>query len=304
MIPEVVANLACPTCGAAMVRDEQSLVCDSGHRVDLARQGYATLMSGAALHAADDVPMIEARARFLAGGWYEPLASRLADLAAEAVTVRRAEAAAAASHTAPFIVDAGGGTGWWLARVLERLTALSVEGVGLTLDLSRPAVVRAARVHSRASAVRCDLWSAWPLRDSVADLVMTVLAPRNPAEARRIVRRDGTVVVVTPAPDHLCELVAENFLVTVESEKRRRLLDQFGSWFRPLTSEPVTWTMTLDAPALSDLVAMGPSAHHAADRRSMDAHDEQVMQVTASFVIDAFVPREFTVNDGSGPRVG
>ncbi|MEX0831162.1 MAG: hypothetical protein WD007_01050 [Nitriliruptoraceae bacterium] len=304
MIPEVVANLACPTCGGAMARDDHSLVCDSGHRVDLARQGYATLMSSRASHAADDVGMIEARARFLAAGWYEPIAARVADIVAEAATPRRGAAAAAASEVAPFIVDAGGGTGWWLARALERLTASSVVGVGLTLDLSRPAVVRAARAHPSASAVRCDVWSAWPLRDAVADVVMTVLAPRNPAEARRIVRGDGAVAVVTPGPNHLGELVADGILVTVESDKRRRLLDQFAPWFRPLSSEPVEWTMTLDPQGLRDLVAMGPSAHHAAHRASLQPDDERAVEVTASFVIDTFVPREITVNDGSVPHVG
>jgi len=302
MIPEVVANLACPTCGGVMALDDHSLVCDNGHHVDLARQGYATLMGGRLSHAADDVEMIEARARFLAGGWYEPVAARVADIVAEAATLRHGEAASAAA--APFIVDVGGGTGWWLARVLQRLTASQVAGVGLTLDLSRPAVVRAARVHPRASAVRCDVWSAWPLRDAVADVVMTVLAPRNPAEARRVVRDDGTVVIVTPGSDHLGELVADDILVTVESDKRRRLLDQFGPWFRPLASEAVTWPMALDDEAVGDLAAMGPSAHHGAHRRSMDAHGDRTIEVTASFVIDTFVPREITVNDGSMPRVG
>ena len=60
------------------------------------------------------------------------------------------------------VLDLGAGTGWYLARVLDRLPGRS----GLALDLSRHALRRAARAHARIGAVAADAWGPLPVRDA------------------------------------------------------------------------------------------------------------------------------------------
>ena len=61
------------------------LRCANGHSFDVARQGYVTLMPGAAkAGTADTAEMVADRAAFLGAGHYAPLASALAERAAAA----------------------------------------------------------------------------------------------------------------------------------------------------------------------------------------------------------------------------
>ncbi len=116
------------------------------------------------------------------------------------VSTALAEAAGGASGLA---VDVGAGTGQHLAAVLDGNPALR----GLALDVSKPALRRAARVHERAGAVRADAWRRLPLADHDTAVLLDVFAPRNGAEFHRVLRPDGRLLVVTPEPDHLAELV-------------------------------------------------------------------------------------------------
>ena len=51
-----------------------------------------------------------------------------------------------------------------------------------------------------------DSWARLPVRDAAVDRVLVVFAPRNGRD-RRVLRPGGRLVVVTPAADHLAELI-------------------------------------------------------------------------------------------------
>ena len=53
--------------------------------------------------------------------------------------------------------------------------------------------------------------------------MLVVFAPRNGPEIARVLRRDGRLVVVTPAADHLAELVGPLGLLRVDPDKADRL---------------------------------------------------------------------------------
>ena len=85
--------------------------------------------------------------------------------------------------------------------------------------MAKPAARRAARAHPRAGAAVCDVWRGLPLADACADVVLDVFAPRNGAEFRRVLRPGGRLVVVTPTPAHLAELVPLLGLIGVDPDK-------------------------------------------------------------------------------------
>src|SRR5205085_2362216 len=84
---------------------------------------------------------------------------------------------------------------------------------------ARPAAGGAARAHPRALAVVADAWRRLPVRNGVLDRVLVTFAPRNGPETARVLRPDGRLVVVTPAPDHLRELVGALGLLRVDPDK-------------------------------------------------------------------------------------
>ena len=244
MHAEIVARLRCPVCRDALSALPRALGCPAGHRFDLARQGYVNLLAGRVPASPDTADMVSARAAVLAAGLFQPVADALA--------------ASVGDLAAPegLVVDVGAGTGYYLAAVLDRLPA----HLGLALDVSTPAVRRAARAHPRADAVAADTWHGLPLADGCADLLLNVFAPRNGAEFHRVLRPSGGLLVVTPRPDHLAGLEPP---VAVDPAKAERLEATLGPWFRLSRSTGCAYEVTLSRADAHRLVAMGPGARHA-----------------------------------------
>jgi 23S rRNA (guanine745-N1)-methyltransferase len=240
----VLPYLRCPNCSSALAAaGNRALRCVRGHSFDIARQGYVTLIAGRSPHAGDGAEMVADRAGFLAAGHY--------DFVAEALV------AAAAAHRG-FVVDAGTGTGHYLARVLDELPS----SVGLGLDVSKAALRRAARAHPRGSAALADLWRPLPVATASAGLILDVFAPRNGPEFRRVLRPDGVLLVVTPAADHLAELIDAFGLIRVDPDKAGRVGSSLGAHFTVASTAVLRHEMRLTASEVRTLIGMTPSARH------------------------------------------
>ena len=246
LVPAAVGVLACPVCGQPLSATTTGLACPDGHTFDRSRQGHVTLLaSGSSAHPGDSAQMVADRAGFLAAGHYAGITAALAD----AVLVPGEPGT---------VLDAGGGTGAHLAGVLDRAPG----AVGVVLDVSRYAARRAARAHPRAIAVVADTWARWPVRTASLDRVLVVFAPRNGAETARVLRPDGRLVVVTPAADHLAELVGPLGLLSVDPAKAERLASSLGAHLRPVAGVVHREELVLDHAAVRTLVGMGPHARH------------------------------------------
>lgn len=266
MIDAALPYLRCPVCEDPLTRaQERTLRCARGHAFDLARQGYAALTAGRTPHSGDTVEMVAARERFLAAGHYSFVASALASVAA-----------------GEFVLDAGVGTGYYLAHVLEGRPAAA----GLGLDVSKPALRRAARAHPRAGAVLADLWQPLPVADGVVSLLLNVFAPRNGPEFRRVLRPDGVLVVVTPAARHLAELVDAYGLIHVDPDKAERVSGSLGAHFSVVSSTAQERLLKLTGDEVRTLVGMTPSARHV----DLEALSADGIWVTAAVDVTVYRP--------------
>lgn len=245
----VAGLLRCPACAAQVRVGAGQVDCERGHSFDIARQGYASLTSGqGGPGTGDSAAMVMARERFLGGGHYRPLADAIAGLAAEL------------DRGAPgLVLDLAGGTGYYLARVLDALR----ERLGACVDLSAPALRRAARAHPRAAALGADAWRRLPLADGSAALVLSVFGPRNATEIRRVLAPGGALVIAAPGPGHQRELRGPLGLIGIDERKSARLADAFGG-YQAAAMTAVRYQLRLSHADLTDLVAMGPSARHIA----------------------------------------
>ena len=240
--------LRCPVCRGSIVFDETTVQCAAGHRYDLARQGYVSLRSGRpAAKTGDTSEMVAARERFLGAGHYAPIADGLAEL----VSTHRPRLAA------PPVLDLAGGTGYYLARVLDA----SVGAVGVCMDLSTPALRRAAGAHPRGIAVGGDVWQPFPVTDRSVAAVTSVFGPRNFPEIERVLIAGGILVTVTPNPDHLGELIEPLGMLHVGEDKQERLAASLRR-FETVASEDLRYRVRIDRRTVADIVGMGPSAHH------------------------------------------
>ncbi|MFY1652102.1 putative RNA methyltransferase [Solwaraspora sp. WMMB762] len=288
MLTDVLPYLRCPVCRAPLAAHDggvpragdtngnadgavRALRCPAGHSFDVARQGYVDLMTGRVRHAGDSAEMVAARDEFLRTGHFDMVATGLVEAVGSPAPDDRA---------GPIVVDAGAGTGAYLAAVLDALPG----AVGLALDLSKAAVRRAARAHLSAAAVRCDTWRPLPVADACADLVLNVFAPRNGGEFARILRPRGALIVVTPLPDHLGEVIGPLGLLRVDPAKDDRTGAALRHHFDRVALHVLRRRLCLSHRDVTALVRMGPSARHTdpADLASAIAALPEPVTVTAA----------------------
>jgi 23S rRNA (guanine745-N1)-methyltransferase len=248
-------------CRGELSRTDRAVVCGNGHSFDVARQGYISLtVPQRRPHRGDTTDMVAAREAFLGAGYYEPIA----------------DAVVGAAFVTGCVVELGAGTGYYLATLLD----YQPTSFGIALDVSRPALRRAARAHPRITAVAADVWDELPLRDGAVDLVLNVFAPRNGDEIARVLAPQGELIVVTPTQRHLAELPLP---LSVDERKEERLLAELSPGLKSIARRNLDYSLDLSRDDAHNLIAMGPSARHVGEVELPER-----VQVTVSVTVETF----------------
>jgi 23S rRNA (guanine745-N1)-methyltransferase len=254
------------------------LLCAHGHSFDIARQGYANLLSVQHKRSrapGDSQAMVAARAAFLDSGVYAPVAERLVALAAAGLPTDRPAV----------VLDAGCGEGYYLAclqHVLAKEPGPAARLVGI--DISKPAIIAAAR-RSRAITWLVASNARPPLLPGSVDLVICAFGFPSYRALHETLRPGGRLLLVDPGPDHLLELRQ----VIYPSVRRRAVagLDEAQRLgFRLMHSETLSFrTERLDAEMLRHLLVMTPHLYRASaeGRQAAAAIDSLALTVDLVF---------------------
>lgn len=263
----------CPICGEAMERETGSLVCPHGHSYDLAREGYVHLLPVNRRHSdhpGDDRDMVQARTRFLSGGWYAPLREALCALAMPP------------DEATPVLLDAGCGEGYYTAALAEAVAARGGRTAGV--DLSKAAVKKAAR---RCPSAEIAVASSYrlPLAEASVDCLVNCFSPLAAEEFRRVLRKDGTFLYVVPGPRHLWELKCLLYDAPYENEERVEAYPGFS--LETVTPVETRFTMPT-AQDVQALFRMTPYTWKTPRESAARLASVTQLTVTAQFRIHAF----------------
>ncbi|HEX3954156.1 MAG TPA: methyltransferase domain-containing protein [Stellaceae bacterium] len=250
--------LRCPICRQDLALSDRTLACPDRHSFDIAGSGYVNLLSGRSRRPAaggDDKSQLERRAAFLGAGHFDFItAAILDDLAAGAV-------AAGAVAAGACVIEAGSGSGYHLDRVVAGLG-----GHGLGLDLSRDAAQWASRRYKSLAFAVADIWQDWPVQSAVADLVLSLFAPKNFGEMARVLRPDGRLVIVYPGDDHLIELRHDFGLMGIAGGKTAEYRDTAAERFGDIRVRCIMRQLQLAPEDVANVILMGPNATRLAGR--------------------------------------
>jgi len=279
--------LACPLDGLPLRVTGASLRCPEGHDFSRARQGYANVLPvqfKSSRHPGDSASMVAARRRVLDAGVFDTLNSHVcASVIAAAATVVDA---------APLLVDAGCGEGFHTARfatALRRVHGPSVFGV-LGTDLSRPAILAAARCHrSLGWAVANN--THLPVLEGKAGII-TSLFGFETWQPWAALQKVGQCVVVTDAgPRHLVEL-RELIYPVVKLHSPPNDDAALAAGYRRIDSlSKVHMSDMLGSDCLQDLLAMTPHAYRSGAAAAARLGEIPAMQVTLDTVTRTYQRR-------------
>lgn len=260
----LVPLLECPHCGRGVEAVDTGVVCGSGHSFDRARQGYLTLFGPRGRRfSGDTAEQLAARDRVLRAGLFDELAEALADAAVDGTGFHGATARA--DHPAAVLLEAGAGTGFYLDRVVEAVSAAQQPAdrvLGVGTEISVAAARRLAKANPLVAAVVADTWDRVPLGTGSVDVLQVVFAPRNTAEFARVLRPGGTLVIAVPGEGHLEPLRTRAGMLRPAADKGERLDADLAESFEPVRLRRVDTTAAVPTSLAVDLALMGPSGVH------------------------------------------
>lgn len=271
MSPVPFTAWACPLDGSPLIRREKSLYCARNHCFDLDRKGAVNLLPvqfKKSKAPGDSKDMVAARTRFLENGFYQRIAEALCDVIEEI-------------NTDPLTVfDAGCGEGYYTQFVAAHLEKMKHSFSIAGMDISKDAIA-AASARSKDIQWIVGTNAAIPVSDGAVDCVLSLFGFPVWSEFKRILKPNGILIAVDPAPDHLIELRRILYPVVTTKEKdasdakgfvlqtEKRLAAAFG----PLVEENV-----------ADLLWMTPHAFRAKpeDRAQAAASSFEAMTLDVS----------------------
>lgn len=272
---EFNAALRCPLDGLPMEWQDGVLRCASRHSYDIAKQGYANLLSAKDKRSkdpGDSHEMVAARHRFLEDGHYQAVAGSVADMLLPAI------------DTGTLIVDAGCGEGYYLEHLRGRIAEAGVSGVAMVgFDISKWAVQVAARRFAAAWLVASN--RSIPLGDSSTDVVIDMFGFPDFNSFSRILKPSGLLLRVRAGRDHLIELRR----LIYPSLKDRELSQSAPPGFSLQAQSQINFeTVSLDKTQMADLLLMTPHFFRASSEGKERAAAVDRMSVTVNVSLELF----------------
>lgn len=245
--------LACPLDGSPLQRKDASWGCTAGHSFDIASQGYANLLpvqQKRSRDPGDSKEMVAARRRFLETGHYQPIAD----------AVGRATLADLPVGKTACCLDAGCGEGYYLRQLACAASSDNRKLAGLGLDISKWAVLAAAKADKRMNWV-VGSNANLPVLPGRLDRLLCMFGFPVYGEFARVLKAGGVLVQVDAGPDHLREL-REVIYPVLKPERTGELVVPAG--FSLLGSESLRFEVKVEGQAnIADLLAMTPHLYRA-----------------------------------------
>ena len=240
-------DFICPVCGRELRIGEKSYVCPENHTFDISSEGYVNLLPVNKKHSrmpGDSKSMVNARRRFLEGGYYVIFREALGNLAVSF----------AGSGAKCAVIDAGCGEGYYTSGIKNFLDNANIDCDVAGIDISKFAIKAAAKHHKNIGFAVASAFSM-PFKDGAASLLTDVFAPIVPQEFKRVLRSGGHMILAVPGERHLYGLKEAVYDEPYENEIKETSYEGF----RQIDRVRVEGNMELDGnEMISDLFAMTP----------------------------------------------
>lgn len=261
--------LMCPVCREQLKLSERTWRCVNNHSYDVAKQGYVNLHVVQHKHSKNpgDTPeSVQARRAFLSAGHYAPLQQTVVE------KIRKLHI--------ENLLDIGCGEGYYTNAMQQEV----MQCVGV--DIAKNAVQVAAKLNQDVTWV-VGTGATLPVLDASIHLCTSLFSPIPKQEILRVLKPEGYLMVVTPAPEHLYAM-REALFEEVKPHEPHKFVEQLQDAFDLVDELVVDAPMRLAQQDLKNLIAMTPYAYKvkAERREALEAKDQ--FELNAQYQIYIF----------------
>jgi 23S rRNA (guanine745-N1)-methyltransferase len=228
-------HFICPICRTKLSLSENGrcLLCqkeEKPHCFDISSAGYVNLLTGHG-GGGDSKECVKSRSAFLDSGHYAPISEKICELLRN---ILRGECV---------ILDAGCGEGYYTSAISGAFPDSYTYGI----DISKPAVEYAAKRakregHDKNMYAVSSIFEL-PIADEVLDCITCIFAPCPENEFRRVLNRNGMLIVASAGKNHLMGMKKAIYDTVYPNEERADL--PAASDFELVAKETLSYTAEL-----------------------------------------------------------
>ena len=264
----------CPLCQSHFTQNNNTQICKNNHHFDIAKEGYLNLLPVNAKNSknpGDNKEMMMARRAFLDSDGYLPLAEQLSLLVNKLMI----------DTPNPTMLDLGCGEGYYTHLLSENLPESAIIHA---LDISKVAIRYASKRYKKINFCVASAYDV-PLADDSLNALIRIYAPSLESELQRLIKTNGYLITVTPAPRHLFELRTKIY------EKVNEHISENDAPAGFIKVEQVNLNYSLNitnAQILKDLIQMTPFAWKFTPQKMQDLLDEKQWEIECDFNIEVY----------------
>lgn len=263
---KIKMDFICPVCKAPLIRQAKNYLCKNGHNFDIAKSGYVNLLLGSSpKNHGDNKLMAAARRDFLNKGYYASLKNILCETAARYI------------KEGGVLLDCGCGEGYYTAALHAHLPGSRLFG----FDISKDALAIAAKRNQEIGFAVASSF-AIPFADESVDMLFEIFSPYCGGEFRRVLKKNGVMLMVFPLENHLWELKCAVYDTPYKNEVAETQLDGFEL----LEKIEVKNRITIEnSTGISNLFKMTPYYYKTGKKEQARAEKLESLQVQTEFGI-------------------
>ena len=238
------------------------------------KEGYLNLLPVNAKNSknpGDNKEMMMARRSFLDSEGYLPLAEKLSSIANKLLI----------DISNPTLLDLGCGEGYYTHFLAENLPNSATINA---LDISKIAIRYAAKRYKKINFCVASAYDV-PLTSNSLDALIRIYAPSLESELQRLIKTNGYLITVTPAPRHLFELRTKIY----EQVNEHISENEAPVGFVKIEQVNLNYSLNIsNAQILKDLIQMTPFAWKFTAQKMQDLLDEKQWEIECDFNIEVY----------------
>ena len=238
-----INNFICPYCKNSLELNVTSLKCHNNHTFDLTKKGTINFIASTKIKESKiyNEKLFTCRRKFIQKGYYEEVYNIIVGTI-NSLNLNNLS-----------ILDLGCGAGTHTINILNKISG---NYNYCAFDYSKSAINLASDYNSTNRFYFDGDVNNIPITTNSIDVIIDFLSPYSESEVKRVLKKGGMFIKVSPNKDYLLEL--RQALGLNEYQKQAKVIDNLAKHFKNISTKTYTKSFAISKEDQDNLIGMTP----------------------------------------------